>query len=111
MQNTPLIPTAYRIETTRPLQTVWTFEFDEANRLSAVVDPNTRRTEYGYDPNGNRTSIKDANNHTRTFEKTNGVRSSIVVFSAAIRAPKAPIHGPPSPNRVRRRPLPHHLSR
>ncbi|MBP7588381.1 MAG: RHS repeat protein [Thermoanaerobaculia bacterium] len=45
----------------------WGYEYDDANRLVAVVDPLLHRTEYEYDANGNRTVQRDANLHATGF--------------------------------------------
>ena len=45
----------------------WGYEYDDANRLVAVVDPLQHRTEYEYDGNSNRTVQLDANLHATGF--------------------------------------------
>ncbi len=42
--------------------------YDQLNRLQKVIDGNLGGTVYGYDDNGNRTSTRDANTNTTTFE-------------------------------------------
>ena len=46
---------------------LWGYEYDDANRLVAVVDPLQHRTEYEYDGNSNRTVQLDANLHATVF--------------------------------------------
>ena len=43
------------------------FTYDAAGRLLTESDPLGNTTTYGYDPVGNRTSVRDANNHTTSY--------------------------------------------
>jgi RHS repeat-associated protein len=43
------------------------FEYDGNNRLYKIINPDSTFTQFGYDDNGNRTSMKDARGKTTTY--------------------------------------------
>ncbi len=43
------------------------FEYDGDNRLYKIINPDSTFTEFGYDANGNRTSMKDPRGNTTTY--------------------------------------------
>src|SRR5580700_1882513 len=45
-----------------------TYEYNEADELIALTDPNKHKTEYGYDSAGDKTSEKDANGDERKWK-------------------------------------------
>jgi RHS repeat-associated protein len=49
-----------------------TFGFNAFGDTTSVTDPNQHQTVYGYDPNRNRTSVKDARLNTTTYNYNNG---------------------------------------
>jgi RHS repeat-associated protein len=66
----------HRKTTQRPkfgASTLWIYSYDEADHLKTVTDPlgatdaAHHTTTYGYDADGNRTTVTDANGHLTTF--------------------------------------------
>ena len=63
----------HRTSMRRPLDGVWSYAYDEGDRLIAITDPvggaavPAQATTYAYDRDGNRTSQTDANGHTTSF--------------------------------------------
>jgi RHS repeat-associated protein len=44
------------------------FQYNEENRLEKIINPDTTFTQFGYDGNGNRTSMKDPRGKTTTYQ-------------------------------------------
>ncbi|MFO0769545.1 MAG: RHS repeat-associated core domain-containing protein [Nitrospiraceae bacterium] len=58
----------YMTQVERPGSNITNYERETGtNKLTAVVDPLSRRTEFTYDSNGNVLTIKDPENNTTTF--------------------------------------------
>ena len=58
--NTLGLPTSVTRASGTAIAATTTYEYNGADELTAVTDPNKHKTEYGYDSSGNRTSEKNA---------------------------------------------------
>ncbi|MCP3997860.1 MAG: RHS repeat protein [bacterium] len=72
-------PNGNRTSKTRPDRGVWRREYD-ADRLRAVVDPETNRTGYTYDPNGNLLTQTDGREKVTVLSTTSSTAGLLFMF-------------------------------